>query len=354
MRPFLSAVSVFTLAACTAQDLEFISDASMQAPADVAVAAAYAETAAVASMDDAADDPAIWVNAADPARSLVLGTDKQAGLYVYDLAGAVVQFLPSGELNNVDLRQDVSLPGLAGHLAAATNRTDETVVFYQIDPASGAAAELARLPVNTTEPYGFCLGWDGVAAHAYVTYKDGLVQDWVITGFTNGAANAAQGPGWKLATQLEGCAPDEAAGVIYIGEEGGGLWRAPIGGGEPLLLDSPGSATGLTADVEGIDIYEGANGGGYVVVSSQGSSTFHLYDRRFEGEAANAFVGRFAVDFGGDKVTGTDGLDVISSPLGADLPEGLLIVQDDVNSSPNEPQNFKLVDWREVRSALGL
>jgi 3-phytase len=33
------------------------------------------------------DDPAIWVNKADPAKSLVIGTDKDAdgALYVFDL-----------------------------------------------------------------------------------------------------------------------------------------------------------------------------------------------------------------------------------------------------------------------------
>ena len=46
---------------------------------------ADAETAAVKSGDDAADDPAIWRNAANPAASLIVGTDKQAGLYVYGL-----------------------------------------------------------------------------------------------------------------------------------------------------------------------------------------------------------------------------------------------------------------------------
>ncbi|MBL9200228.1 MAG: phytase, partial [Opitutaceae bacterium] len=39
------------------------------------------------------DDPAIWVNAADPAKSLVLGTDKDTdgALYAYDLEGKIVQ-----------------------------------------------------------------------------------------------------------------------------------------------------------------------------------------------------------------------------------------------------------------------
>ena len=34
-----------------------------------------------------ADDPAIWFNRANPKKSLVIGTAKDAGLLVYDLAG---------------------------------------------------------------------------------------------------------------------------------------------------------------------------------------------------------------------------------------------------------------------------
>lgn len=347
MRALLLLPSFAALAACAGFDT------ASGPPEGVAIAAAYAETEAVASADDAADDPAIWVNVEDEAASRILGTDKQAGLYVYDLSGAILQFLPSGMLNNVDLLHDVTLPGLAGDLAAATNRSDESVTFFSVDRVTGETTELARLPVMTTEPYGFCLGWDGAVVHAYVTYKDGLVQDWAVTGFNNGAVDAQIATTWKLDSQLEGCAPDEENGVIYIGEEARGLWRAPIGGGEPMLVDSVDAESGLTADVEGVDIYETPEGG-YLVVSSQGSSTFHLYDRTFAGGAPNAFVGRFGVTFGSDIVTGTDGLDVMSAPLGEALPEGVLVVQDDVNADPAAPQNFKLVDWRAVRAALGL
>jgi len=62
------------------------------------------ETEPVASRGDAADDAAIWVNPVDPAASVIIGTDKQRGLIVYRLDGTVVQSLPDGRMNNVDLR----------------------------------------------------------------------------------------------------------------------------------------------------------------------------------------------------------------------------------------------------------
>ena len=58
-------------------------------------------------------------------------------------------------------------------------------------------------------------------------------------------------------------------------------------------------------------------------------------------------------------MTWTDGVAALGGPVGP-FPEGLVVVQDDVDSDGEEPstvrarQNFKLVDWREVKRALGL
>ena len=46
-----------------------------------------AETEPVVTNDDAADDPAIWINLDNIDNSLIFGTDKKSGIYVYDLYG---------------------------------------------------------------------------------------------------------------------------------------------------------------------------------------------------------------------------------------------------------------------------
>ena len=83
---------------------------------------ATVETQPVASSNDAADDPAIWIHPTDPAKSLVIGTDKKRGLDVYDLSGKRVQSLPDGRMNNVDLRYGFLLDGAEVAIVAATNR----------------------------------------------------------------------------------------------------------------------------------------------------------------------------------------------------------------------------------------
>jgi 3-phytase len=68
---------------------------------------AAVETDPVPSGGDAADDPATWVNRRRPERSTVIGTDKRAGIAVYGLDGAELQYRAGGEINNVDLRDRV-------------------------------------------------------------------------------------------------------------------------------------------------------------------------------------------------------------------------------------------------------
>src|SRR3546814_18258749 len=73
-------------------------------PAPTVAVTAVAETEAVATRDaDAADDPAIWRNADDPQASLIVATDKKAGLYVYGFDGAKRSYIEAGRVHNVDL-----------------------------------------------------------------------------------------------------------------------------------------------------------------------------------------------------------------------------------------------------------
>src|SRR5262245_2785708 len=66
--------------------------------------AATLATEPVPSEGDAADDPAIWIHPQDPARSLVLGTDKKGGLHAYTLDGRDRQVVSAGSRpNNVDV-----------------------------------------------------------------------------------------------------------------------------------------------------------------------------------------------------------------------------------------------------------
>ena len=53
---------------------------------------AIAETEPVTTSGDAADDPAIVINYSNPQQSIILGTDKRAGVYSYDLSGKKISY----------------------------------------------------------------------------------------------------------------------------------------------------------------------------------------------------------------------------------------------------------------------
>jgi myo-inositol-hexaphosphate 3-phosphohydrolase len=81
------------------------------APSKLALVQATMETQPVDHGGDAADDPAIFVHPTDPAKSAIIATDKKGGMLVYDLTGKLLQYLPDGKMNNVDLRAGFKLGG---------------------------------------------------------------------------------------------------------------------------------------------------------------------------------------------------------------------------------------------------
>lgn len=329
------------LAACSEQDDSFVGTVS---PA--------VETEPVASTDDAADDPAIWLHPTDPGKSLILGTDKRAGLYVYRLDGSVQTFLPSGKLNNVDLRQGVTTAGFAGDIAAATNRTDDSVTLFSI--TADQTTEIGRFPSLEIEPYGLCTGLFQGAYTVFVTYKTGSL----IAYRPDGINNAPEIARYKFGSQLEGCVFDDAHQVLFVGEENKGIWRLDTIGSDfktARLIDEVGSSTGIIADIEGLALYETADGEGYLVASSQGNNSYAVYDRT----GTNAFITRFRIgNYTApdgrlvDATQETDGLAVSAAAMGDAFPDGMLVVQDGENLPRGSTQNFKFIDWRSIKVLL--
>ena len=311
------------------------------------------QTAPVAQMGDAADDPAIWVNPLDASKSRILGSNKKQGLLVYDLEGRQTQFLASGRLNNVDVRQDLRFEGQRVDLALATQRDEQAMVLYTID-AGGELAEAARLPTGLGDIYGTCLyrtpegGLD-----AFVNDKDGRYEHWQITrsGGKYGARLARQ---FRVATQPEGCVADDRSGLLFVGEEDKALWVTSARADQPATLKMV-MPVGewLHDDIEGMGIYHGDKRS-YLVVSSQGNSSYVVFD------AAPPFKVRGAFRVGMDPVAGidgaseTDGLEVSSANFGGPFARGMLVVHDGFKRMPDGAQNYKAVAWDDVARVLKL
>ncbi|MCY4278486.1 MAG: phytase [Gammaproteobacteria bacterium] len=328
--------------------------ASCAQPADYPRVAATVETAPVASKRDAADDPAVWVNVADPRSSLILATDKRRGLAVYDLAGAERQFIERGRLNNVDLRRDVRLGGVETTLAAATNRTTQSFDVFEVSDEGHVTFRIEQ-PIEMDDPYGICMMRDERGnASVFVNDKNGDYQEWRLT--HAGELAPVLMASFALSSQPEGCVVDDRTGLLYAGEESRGVWVMPADASradEMTLIDSVGEGP-LVADVEGMSVYSGDAGRSFLVVSSQGDDSFAVYHI----EDAHRYLGSFRVtdhpELPIDGVQETDGLDITAHALGDQFPQGMLVVQDGDNRLPPDNQNFKLIDWREVAAIFPL
>jgi len=311
---------------------------------------ADAETVPVGTVNrDAADDPAIWRNAADPANSLIIGTDKRAGLYVYGLDGSRKSFLPEGELNNVDLRE-VMIAGKKTILVGASIRNDRAnahIGLYRLDPQSAELTLLGKYPTGPGEAYGFCFGQDsGGEVFAYMIEKSGFVRE-ITLAFDNGTPSARLTREYKLATQPEGCVVDDRTGRLYVGEENAGIWLFDLDADnfEPQRFANI-NGRELVADVEGLALAPQGENGGYLVASSQGDNAYVLYDL-----LTGAYVNRFRlVDGAIDGTSETDGIEVILGDFGPAYPEGLMVMQDGANEGGT--QNFKLVSWSKIKAAI--
>lgn len=325
--------------------------------AQVPSVSALRETDAVPNDGDAADDAAIWLHPTAPGSSLVIGSDKDGGLGVYDLTGAELQFLPDGELNNVDVRYNFSLDGQTIDLVVASNRTNDSIAVYRIDPdpvGSQGLVPVGVIPVSPFAVYGICLYANRLedTFFAFLTSEEGNVEQWQLVDAGTGLVGGSKVRSLDVGSTVEGCVADDEQGSVYFAEESTGIWRygaEPGDGSARSLVDTTGPQGHLTADVEGLAVYHGIGGSGFLLASSQGSSDYVLYER-----VSGEYVGRFRIGAGNgiDGTSDTDGIEVTNVSLGPGFPSGLFIAQDGLNSDPAANQNFKLVPWESIAEAF--
>ena len=357
-----AAASILSLvAACATHEVDFQGEGAGFVGQGAPIMAVL-ETPSVGTVgDDAADDPAVWASARPvtvmgrQTPGFVAGTDKKSGLYIYGFDGQVLQFMPEGLLNNVDVAEGLSIAGRPQLLLGASDRTPGKtgVALYLFDPAGtgdNGVRYWGSVATDVVEPYGFCFGKRGDEIHAVLVGHEGELRQFVLTADADAKPVAREVRRAEIGSISEGCAADEAGDALYINEENVGLWRYGLdpASGAARTLIQPIAPGVLVADAEGLTTITDGDAR-YLISSSQGDSAFPVW--RIDG-AAPQYKGRFVVVDGAvDGVTGTDGLAAASGPVGP-FPEGLVVIQDDVNDVGT--QNFKYVDWRAIRAALGL
>ncbi len=329
-------------------------------PADAIIpysVTAKGETAAVEDGEDAADDPAIWLDPKNAANSKIIATNKGGGVLVYDLSGKELQNYKVGKMNNIDVRYDFQLGGQKIDIVGATNRSTNTVDLFALDGETGQLRDIAAEPIKAKmeEVYGFSLyhSLKTDKFYALVLGKEGEFEQYELKDNGKGKIAGKLVREFKLATQSEGMVADDEYGVMYIAEEDYAIYKYdadPEGGTEPLSTVDVADGRRLQDDIEGLTIYYGADGHGYLIASSQGSDSYAVYDR----EGSNPYITSFTIADGTftDGTSVTDGIDVLGFGLGELYPYGVFIAQDDSNMDGGKElnQNFKMVDWTQIAS----
>lgn len=303
------------------------------------------------------DDPAIWVNPEDPAKSLVIGTDKKedGALYVFDLDGKVIEEKTVRNLkrrNNVDLEYGLLLNGEATDIVVTTERLENRLRIFSMPEMK--SVDNGGIPVFEGEelraPMGIALykrPTDG-AIFAVVGRKDGPTDGsylWQYLLEDDGTGNVKamkvrQFGKYSGTKEIEAIAVDDALGFVYYSDENIGVRKYYA---DP---DNPDAATelalfgtdGFAEDREGISIYTINDGAGYILVSDQQANKFRIFKR--EGEPGNPHDHQLVkvVDVSTNE---SDGSDVTNAALNATFPQGLFVAMSD-------NKTFHFYSWKDI------
>lgn len=326
------------------------------APKNTFEVQATAETDPGPLKGDVIDDSALWVNHQNSGDSILIATDKSkqelGGLRLYGLDGHQVAFVQSGRMNNVDVRYGFPLNGDKVDVIVASDRDRNTLAIYKMGADGRSLQDITGRLARPDQPvYGMCLYHhrDDNQFYAFITSTQGRVQQWRLTGNDKGTVDAQLTRTFEVGSKAEGCVADDDLNVFYVSEEKKGIWRYSAlsdANESRTLVDEVGER--LDADVEGLTIYYGPGKEGYLLASSQGNSTYSIYKR----QGSNVYVGNFRIvdgALGGARKT--DGIDVTSTPLGPQFPQGLFIAHND-GFGTGRGSNLKLVPWEAIAAHL--
>lgn len=305
------------------------------------------------------DDPAIWINPVDPAKSLVVGTDKDTdgALYVYDLTGKIVQVVAGLKRpNNVDIVRGLMLGGRPTDIAVTTERERLRLRIYRLPDMTGV--DNGDLVVFNGDkervPMGIALykrPRDG-AVFAIVGGKSGPAEGYLEqyrleddgTGRVRMTKVRAFGA-YSGQKEIEAIAVDAEAGYVYYSDEQVGVRKyladpdVPGANRELALF----ATTGFASDHEGISIYKRDDGTGYLLVSDQQANCFQVFPR--EGAPGRPHEHARMKAFGVAAIE-SDGSDFTNASLPG-FPGGLFVAM-------STDRTFHFYAWDDIAKVAGL
>ncbi|WP_158859816.1 phytase [Lunatibacter salilacus] len=307
------------------------------------------------------DDPAIWINSADPSKSLIIGTDKDAdgALYVFDLKGKTIDSLVVRNLqrpNNVDVGYGLKYGDGKIDFAVTGERLTSRLRFYSLPEMKEIADGGVEIYLDETGPeykdlMGVAVYHDKAADIHYVIAgrKNGptdgtYLWQYRIDGTESGIELELVRKFGKYSgnKEIEAIAVDHELGYIYYSDEGVGVRKYhanPAKGNEELALFA---TEGFTDDHEGISIYQTSQNEGYILVSDQGANLFHVFPR--EGNQGNPNDHPLLIKIPLSTVS-SDGSEVTAVNLGPNFPKGMFVAMSD-------DKTFQIYSWEQLEKYI--
>ncbi|WP_420421110.1 phytase [Simkania sp.] len=296
-----------------------------------------------------ADECGIWADTKDPSNSALICNDKSpfGALFVFDLNGKEIS--RSHHMNRpvgVSVRNGIKMKNgdVIDVVGCGVRGTNEIKIF-KMDPKSRELIDVTHTAGISSgfrsDTYGFCL---------YKRQSDGQLFCFVSTKHTDNIHQFRlddDGTGRFKGTLVrkfgvthqrsfvEGMVADDEYGYYYAADERHAILKFQA---DPDVKKDPfirafGLADGIKGDREGLALYKKANGKGYLLVSSQGDSTFKIYERTGNN--------KFVKSIHAEGVTKTDGIGVTSMQIPPNYPTGVFAAHNDKNN------NYAIFDWFE-------
>lgn len=323
----------------------------MIAAALLVLAAPLTPVGATSSVPHDADDPAVWINPADPAKSLILGTDKNeetGGLYAWNLDGEEQwKVTPMDRPNNVDVIQSG---------AVVTERIQRRLRLVSIlrdgspRDVTGQTAVLAHEQGEKGAPMGVAV-WspEPGAFEAVVSQKES--SRWrplqrLRIAFEDGDQRRPMHarPAGRLGVysgdpegEIEAMVIDRERGILFYADELSGIRAWDLRADRALAHFG---LTGYEGDREGLAIWR--RGGRTLLVSCdqiEQASRLHVWDVTNPSRPVRIAIIPTVSD-------STDGIEISTEAVSPKYPAGILVMMD------SDERRFQIYDLRDLERRL--
>jgi len=309
---------------------------------------------------DDSDDPAIWIDSANPSNSIIIGTDKHkenGGLYVFGLDGKIDRkrsVTGLKRMNNVDIAYGLIINGNPVDIAAATERDRNSIRIFSLPEMKAIDNGGIEVFVKDSlrHPMGIALYKRASDQSIFVIVGrksgplDGYLEQYLLTGNNKGEVSAklvrtfGQFSGKK---EIESIAVDNELGYVYYSDEQFGIrkyYADPEKGNKELAVFGQGE---FLEDNEGISIYKFDDGTGYILVSNQSANSFNIYPREGSKTNPNEHIRIASVPVSTNQ---SDGSDITSVSLPG-FKGGLFVAM-------STDKTFQLYSWEAIAKKAGL